>query len=81
MDSYLPEQALAEQARAVLLFWFGEPPEYGTPLKRWFEKDPAFDAGVRDIVVHGKAIFSFTGRFIGTMGWSGMRNISSHQNR
>jgi len=47
VQSYLPEGALAAEARAVLRFWFGEPPVYGTPLKRWFEKDPAFDARVR----------------------------------
>jgi uncharacterized protein (DUF924 family) len=29
----------------VLQFWFGEPP--GARLKRWFEKDPALDAGIR----------------------------------
>ena len=29
----------------VLRFWFGEP--RGTRLKPWFEKDPAFDAGIR----------------------------------
>jgi len=47
MQSYLPDQALAAEAGAVLRFWFGEPPEYGTSLKRWFEKDAAFDAKVR----------------------------------
>lgn len=29
----------------VLQFWFGEP--RGARLKRWFEKDPALDAGIR----------------------------------
>ena len=47
MYSYLPDQALTEEARAVLVFWFGEPPEHGTRLKRWFEKDAAFDLQVR----------------------------------
>lgn len=31
----------------VLSFWFGEGDDYGTVHKRWFEKDPAFDAEVR----------------------------------
>jgi uncharacterized protein (DUF924 family) len=31
----------------VLSFWFGEGPDYGKVHKRWFEKDPAFDAEVR----------------------------------
>jgi uncharacterized protein (DUF924 family) len=31
----------------VLLFWFGEGPEYGMRHKRWFEKDAAFDAEIR----------------------------------
>src|SRR5437764_15091730 len=30
----------------VLAFWFGEGPEYGKRQKRWFEKDPAFDAEI-----------------------------------
>ena len=30
----------------VLNFWFGEGAERGKPHKRWFEKDPAFDAEV-----------------------------------
>lgn len=30
----------------VLDFWFGESAERGKPHKRWFEKDPAFDAEV-----------------------------------
>ena len=30
----------------VLQFWFGEP--RGARRKRWFEKDPAFDAGIRE---------------------------------
>lgn len=30
----------------VLSFWFGEGAERGKPHKRWFEKDPAFDAEV-----------------------------------
>src|SRR5919109_3889812 len=28
----------------VLAFWFGEGADYGKRHKRWFEKDPAFDA-------------------------------------
>jgi uncharacterized protein (DUF924 family) len=30
----------------VLQFWFGEGADYGKAHKRWFEKDPAFDAEV-----------------------------------
>jgi uncharacterized protein (DUF924 family) len=48
VQSHLPDEAHAAEARAVLRFWFGEPPEYGTSLKRWFEKDPAFDARVSE---------------------------------
>jgi len=34
-------------APEVLRFWFGQDAEYGVAHKRWFEKDPAFDAEVR----------------------------------
>jgi uncharacterized protein (DUF924 family) len=34
-------------APEVLRFWFGGDAEYGVALKRWFQKDPAFDAEVR----------------------------------
>ena len=34
-------------APRVLAFWFGSGAEYGVPKKRWFEKNPAFDAQVR----------------------------------
>ena len=34
------------RADEVLAFWFGEGAEYGKRHKRWFEKDPAFDAEV-----------------------------------
>ena len=34
-------------APQVLAFWFGNGADYGIPQKRWFEKDPAFDAEVR----------------------------------
>ena len=47
MSHYRPDQARAPQAAAVLRFWFGEAGEYGQRLKRWFEKDPAFDVRVR----------------------------------
>jgi uncharacterized protein (DUF924 family) len=33
-------------APEVLQFWFGQGAEYGKRHKRWFEKDPAFDAAV-----------------------------------
>jgi uncharacterized protein (DUF924 family) len=32
----------------VLLFWFGGPAERGTPQKRWFEKNEAFDRAIRE---------------------------------
>jgi uncharacterized protein (DUF924 family) len=34
-------------APEILQFWFGEGAEHGKVHKRWFEKDPAFDAEVR----------------------------------
>ena len=34
-------------ALEVLRFWFGEGADYGQAHKRWFAKDPAFDAVVR----------------------------------
>jgi uncharacterized protein (DUF924 family) len=34
-------------APEVLQFWFGTGADYGLAHKRWFEKDPAFDAEVR----------------------------------
>lgn len=37
------ENSLASE---VLKFWFGEGAEYGKTHKRWFEKDPTFDAEV-----------------------------------
>ena len=49
MEHYLPGEAQKAEASAVLRFWFREPPEYGTRLKRWFEKDPALDACVRKL--------------------------------
>jgi uncharacterized protein (DUF924 family) len=33
-------------APEVLEFWFGEGAEHGKAHKRWFEKDPSFDAAV-----------------------------------
>lgn len=36
------------RADEVLRFWFGEGTERGKAHKRWFEKNPAFDAEVRD---------------------------------
>jgi len=35
-------------APEVLRFWFGEGAEHGKAHKRWFEKNAAFDAEVRD---------------------------------
>src|SRR5256885_2312932 len=34
------------RADEVLAFWFGEGADYGKRHKRWFEKDPAFDAEI-----------------------------------
>jgi uncharacterized protein (DUF924 family) len=34
-------------AREVLEFWFGSGDDYGKRHKRWFAKDPAFDAELR----------------------------------
>ncbi len=47
MAHSLSGETLDADAREVLRFWFGVPPEYGSALKRWFEKDPAFDSRVR----------------------------------
>ncbi len=47
MQHYPPDAARFPDAASVLRFWFGEPPEYGMRRKRWFEKDPAFDAQMR----------------------------------
>jgi len=35
-------------APEVLAFWFGSGADYGVPQKRWFDKNAAFDAEVRD---------------------------------
>ncbi|HUG78578.1 MAG TPA: DUF924 family protein [Burkholderiales bacterium] len=35
------------EATAVLRFWFGEPPQRGTRLKRWFDKDLSLDDDIR----------------------------------
>jgi uncharacterized protein (DUF924 family) len=45
-------------APEVLKFWFGEGPDYGKVHKRWFEKDPAFDAEVahRFGKLHGETL-------------------------
>jgi uncharacterized protein (DUF924 family) len=41
---------LEADAQAVLDFWFGraDDPEHGQPRKRWFEKNDAFDAQIRE---------------------------------
>jgi len=31
---------------AVLSFWYGDPPDYASPRKAWFERDEAFDSAV-----------------------------------
>jgi uncharacterized protein (DUF924 family) len=45
-------------ASEVLRFWFGEGAEHGKRHKRWFEKDPAFDAQVtrRFRALHGQML-------------------------
>src|SRR5215212_9588690 len=48
MGHYLPDEAASPLAAQVLRFWFGEPPEYGSRLKRWFAKDDAFDTSCRE---------------------------------
>lgn len=42
--------ALDPSARAVLDFWFGEPgtPAFGRASERWFKRDHAFDALIRE---------------------------------
>jgi uncharacterized protein (DUF924 family) len=45
---YRPDEAKDPRAAEVLRFWFGEPQEYGARRKCWFEKNPAFDAEIRD---------------------------------
>ncbi len=42
--------ALPREAGEVLEFWFGRPdePGYARPRSAWFEKDPAFDATIRE---------------------------------
>jgi uncharacterized protein (DUF924 family) len=49
MAHYLPDEAADPLARQVLLFWFGDPPEHGSRLKRWFIKDAAFDTRCREL--------------------------------
>jgi len=44
---YRPDEAKDPRAAEVLRFWFGDASEYGQRLKRWFEKDAAFDDAVR----------------------------------
>jgi uncharacterized protein (DUF924 family) len=46
VNHHLAEHAADPSAARVLRFWFGEAPQYGKRLKRWFEKDPAFDAEI-----------------------------------
>lgn len=49
MDSLAPE---------ILQFWFGQGADYGKKRKRWFEKDPRFDALVaqRYKSLHGEMV-------------------------
>jgi uncharacterized protein (DUF924 family) len=56
MRNYLPAEAEAPDAARVLRFWFGEPPEYGSRLKRWFDKNAEFDRQVASLfsTLHAK---------------------------
>jgi uncharacterized protein (DUF924 family) len=45
---YRPEHSKDPRAAEVLRFWFGAPGDYGKPQKRWFEKNAAFDAAIRE---------------------------------
>jgi len=45
---YRPEEAKDPRAAEVLRFWFGERDAYGKRQKRWFEKNAAFDAEIRN---------------------------------
>jgi uncharacterized protein (DUF924 family) len=47
MPNYLPQEAREPAARRVLHFWFGEPPEYGSRRRQWFDKDAGFDGSCR----------------------------------
>ena len=40
------------RADDVLAFWFGSGADYGKRHKRWFEKDPAFDAEITQRFLH-----------------------------
>src|SRR3954469_5145038 len=43
---------LSHRADEVLAFWFGSGADYGRRHKRWFEKDPAFDAEITRRFLH-----------------------------
>lgn len=55
---YRPDEVKDPRAAEVLRFWFGEPHEYGNKRKSWFEKNPAFDAELRDrfLALHDEAM-------------------------
>ena len=55
---YRPDEAKDPRAAEVLRFWFGAPQEYGKKRKSWFEKNPVFDAEIRDrfLALHADAI-------------------------
>jgi len=50
MDMAADYAALSPAARAVLDFWFGEPgtPAFGRASERWFKRDDAYDALIRE---------------------------------
>jgi len=52
-------------APEVLRFWFGGDAEYGVAHKRWFQKDPAFDAEVRRRFLPLHAELAANGEWLG----------------
>jgi len=46
-DALAHDQAIHDDARGVLSFWFGEGDERGKSRAQWFRKDPAFDEEIR----------------------------------
>jgi uncharacterized protein (DUF924 family) len=55
-------------APEVLGFWFGGDAEYGVAHKRWFQKDPAFDAEVRRRFLALHAELARNGEWLGAPG-------------
>jgi uncharacterized protein (DUF924 family) len=55
-------------ASDVLRFWFGEGTDYGVSHRRWFQKDPAFDAEVRSRFLEVHLALSRSGEWLGAPG-------------